>query len=241
MGISRYLAMTAAEMEAFSVPDGWVAAYMACHFSPYNTGLSNIPQELPPGSMLILNDRTPISGHDPQRIVGQLSDALEQLAFDSLLLDFERAGCEDILPLCQVLVEQLPCPVGISSQYAQALECPVFLPPPPLDQPLAEYILPWQDRELWLDTAPGAGQFIITEDGSAFVQLPFSQASEKNHTDASLHCRYWTEISENEVRFHIWRDLPQIELLIDHAQSLSITKCIGLYQELFTQKSTLSK
>ncbi len=240
MGISRYLAMTAAEMETISLPREWLPAYMACHFSPYTTGLSNIPPELPPGSMLILNDRTPISGHDPQRIAGQLSDALEQLAFNSLLLDFERGGCEDIHSLCQVLVRQLPCPVGVSSLYAQDLDCPVFLPPPPLDQPLAEYTSPWQGREIWLDIAPAAGWFLITGDGSQFRHLPFSMPPENAHTDEVLHCRYRAEILENEVRFHLWRDLSQIENLMDHAQQLGITKCIGLYQELFTQKSTPS-
>ena len=213
---------------------------MACHFSPYTTGLSNIPQELPPGSMLILNDRTPISGHDPQRIAQQLKDAWEQLHFDSMLLDFERQGYEDILSLCHVLVEQLSCPVGISSPYAQAIDCPVFLPPPPLDQPLAEYISPWQGREIWLDIAPEAAQFLITEDGSQLMHLPLSQPPENAHTDKGLHCRYRSEILEKEVRFRLWRDLPQIELLINHAQSLGITKCIGLYQELIAQKSTLS-
>lgn len=236
MGISRYLAMTAAEMEAFSVPEGWMAAYMACHFSPYTTGLSNIPDTLSPGSMLILNDRTPISGHDPQRIAQQLKDALERLHFDSLLLDFERPECEDISVLCQVLTKQLPCPIGISSLYAQALDCPVFLPPAPLDQPLAEYISLWQGREIWLDTAPEAARFIITQDGSQYMPLPFSQPPENAHTDEALHCRYRAEIKEDAVLFHLWRDQPQIEMLIGQAQTLGITKCIGLYQELCVDK-----
>lgn len=236
MGISRYLAMTAAEMETFSLPEGCLTAYMACHFSPYTTGLSNIPRKLPPGSMLIINDRTPISGHDPRQIVRQLTDALEQLSLDSLLLDFQRPGYEDMLPLCQVLTEQLPCPVGISSLYAQALDCPVFLPPPPLDQPLEKYILPWRGREIWLDIAPEAAQFIITEDGSQLLQLPFSQPPENAHRDEGLHCRYRAEISEKEIRFHLWRDLPETELLIYHAESLGVTKCIGLYQELYADK-----
>ena len=42
MAIRQYLAMTAAEMtQAGSLPRH--AAWMACHFSPYSTGLTNLP------------------------------------------------------------------------------------------------------------------------------------------------------------------------------------------------------
>ena len=43
MVIRPFLAMTAAEIRAnpdISSPIGW----MACHFSPYGTGLSNLPE-----------------------------------------------------------------------------------------------------------------------------------------------------------------------------------------------------
>ena len=68
-----YLAMTPAEFNSVSQPPPDFA-YMACHFSPYGTGLGNLPTVLPPESLLILNDRTPIHGHDPQRIFDQLKD-----------------------------------------------------------------------------------------------------------------------------------------------------------------------
>ena len=48
MAIGRYFAMTAAEIRGCSaLPAG--IAWMACHFSPYGTGLSNLPPELPEG------------------------------------------------------------------------------------------------------------------------------------------------------------------------------------------------
>ena len=78
MPLPIYLAMTAAEFRqnpAISGKIGW----MACHFSPYGTGLSNCPTELPPGSMLILNDRTPVCGHDPALIAAQLAEMATQL------------------------------------------------------------------------------------------------------------------------------------------------------------------
>ena len=64
MAIPQYLAMTAAEM-AGTAPLPRYMAWMACHFSPYSTGLTNRPAKLRQGSLLILNDRTPIHCHDP--------------------------------------------------------------------------------------------------------------------------------------------------------------------------------
>lgn len=239
MGISRYLAMTAAEMVTFSVPDSWSAAYMACHFSPYTTGLSNIPTSLPPGSMLILNDRTPPHGHDPQQILQQLQDALAQLHFDSLLLDFERPDMDICFDLCNILVQNLPCPVGVSECYARELDCPLFLPPVPLDVPLTDYTAPWQSREIWLDIAAEASCITVTADGSSIVPVPFSQPPENAFTEDNLYCSYRIETAEKSVHFHLWRDAIQAERLIAHAESLGITRAVGLYQELTAQKSTL--
>ena len=117
MGISLYLAMTAAEISACdTLPD--MLAYMACHFSPYSTGLSNIPGSLPPESVLILNDRTPICGHDPKLITYQLTQALDELQCKGLLLDFQRPGCEESAVLAKQLINEVPCPVGLSAAYA---------------------------------------------------------------------------------------------------------------------------
>ena len=50
MAIKGYLAMTAAEIAAAGAP-AYGLAYMACHFSPYGTGLVNLPRELPEGRL----------------------------------------------------------------------------------------------------------------------------------------------------------------------------------------------
>lgn len=232
MGISRYLAMTAAEMATFSVMEGWSASYMACHFSPYATGISNVPSSLPSGSMLILNDRTPFHGHDPQQILGQLQEISTHVRFDCLLLDFERPDVDACAELCHVLTKQLSCPVGVSAPYAGGLDCPVFLPPAPLDQPLADYISLWEGREVWLDIATEAACITVTQTGSAIAPVSFSAPPENAFVEDTLCCRYRAEITEDAVRFHLWRDLTEAEHLIEHAQSLGITKCIGLFQQL---------
>ncbi len=234
MEISRYLAMTAAELENFSVPDGYVPAYMACHFSPYTTGLSNIPSTLSPTSMLILNDRTPICGHDPHRIAAQLEEAMEQLAFESLLLDLQRPENQEAVNLCKILTEVLSCPVGVSDLYAADLDCPVFLAPAPLDQPLAKYLCTWEEREIWLDTATDAACITLTAEGSSLAPLPFSQPPKNAFTDETLHCCYRAEVFEDKAVFHLWRDFMHMEELVQEAQALGVTKAIGLFQELCT-------
>ena len=87
MAIERYLAMTGAEMaSAAALPKK--AAWMACHFSPYSTGLCNFPAALPKESLLILNDRTPICGHDPERVCRELKETISKLNCVGLLVDF---------------------------------------------------------------------------------------------------------------------------------------------------------
>ena len=58
MAIAPFLAMTAAETRNHSVLPPKIA-WMACHFSPYGLGLSNLPQRLPPHALLLLDDITP--------------------------------------------------------------------------------------------------------------------------------------------------------------------------------------
>lgn len=84
MAIRPFLAMTAAEIRGTeTLPSK--TAWMACHFSPYSTGLSNLPKDLPPGSMVILDDITPIHGHDAEAIAAQLRPRLEEIECLSLI------------------------------------------------------------------------------------------------------------------------------------------------------------
>jgi len=236
MEISRYLAMTSIEMDVFSEVEGHFPAYMACHFSPYGTGLSNIPNSLPENAMLILNDRTPIHGHDPEVITAQLLQALEQLRFKSVLLDFQRRDQTETQRLCRHLIQALPCPIGVSEFYAKGLDCPVFLSPAPLDQSLGEYLDGWQGRELWLDMALDSACITVTEGGSTTTPLPFSPVPEDAFVEEVLHCLYRAEVTSDKIRFYLWRNLPQLESLLEEAQSLGVTKAIGLYQQLCADK-----
>lgn len=109
MAIRPFLAMTAAEIRGTeTLPPK--TAWMACHFSPYSTGLSNLPKALPPGSMVILDDITPIHGHDSETIAAQLRPRLDALECSGVLLDFQRPGYEEAELLAGRLSEALPCP-----------------------------------------------------------------------------------------------------------------------------------
>ncbi len=226
-----YLARTTGELFS-NTPTEEKTAYMACHFSLYATGLSNVPDALPTGSMLILNDQIPISGHDPQRIADQLQKTIEALCCDSLLLDFQRPGNEETAELCRLLAAQIPCPLGISHHYAGDLDCSVFLPPPDLDMPLSEYLKSWKGRKIWLEAALETSEFTVTADGCRVSPLPYEPPQGETFIEESLHCRYRCEIDSDEIRFFLYRTADQLESLLTEAEALGIEKAIGLYQQL---------
>lgn len=235
MVTSRYLAVTAAELPGVTQGSEKIA-YMACHFSPYATGLSNMPSVLPKGSMLILNDRIPICGHDPHRIADQLENALDNLECDSILLDFQRPGSNETAVLCKLLCGRLPCPLGVSHHYAKSLDCPVFLPPPPPDMPLNEHIKPWEGRKIWLEAALEAVQLTVRADGCHRSPLPYELPDGDTFIEEALHCRYQSEVTSDKVRFFLYRTIDQLDALLEEAGTLGIEKAIGLYQQLGIKK-----
>lgn len=233
MTFPLYLALTAAEY-AVCPEKPTHCAWMACHYSCYSTGLSNRPDTLPPGSMLILNDRMPPSGHDPIVIAEQLSALVEELKASCVLLDLQRPDLPENTAVARVVTETLSCPTGVSSLYARDLTCPVFLPPPPLDQPLQAYLQPWQGRELWLESALDAEQITVTPEGSCFSPLSPAPESPDGFDEEKLHCRYRIETSKEQGVFTLVRTPEHLQALWKEAQDLGVTRAVGLYQELGT-------
>ena len=236
MAIRPFLAMTAAEMREFSVFPGEIA-WMACHFSPYGTGLSNLPKYLPPGSLLILDDITPIHGHDADHIAEQLLDRIEALDCCALLLDFQRPGYEESTALAQHLAEALPCPVGVSELYAGDADCPILLPPVPPSVPLEEYIAPWNRRDIWLELALDSEVITLTEDGSSVSPLPFDANPDGGFAEENLCCHYRIESNDTSVQFTLWRTQDDLTQLLEKADSLGIPQAVGLYQELWKNEN----
>jgi hypothetical protein len=232
MAIKPFLAMTAAEFHAApSLPEK--VAWMACHFSPYGRGLSNLPEFLPANSLLILNDRIPVLGHDPEQICQQLTTTLSNHHCHSLLLDFQRPNCEDTAKIVRYLWEALGLPVAVSEAYASQTSGPVFLPPLPHHIPLEEYIAPWKEREIWLELALDGEKLTLTENN--FAVMPFSSPKfpEGSHAEKALHCHYHVELKETEAEFTFWRTTEDLDSLMEEAQLLGIRNVVGLYQEFF--------
>lgn len=229
MVFPRYLVMTGAEIASNPLPPGLIG-YMACHFSPYGTGLSNLPEELPTGALVLLSDRTPPCGHDPERIADMLTRVLPEEG--CVLLDFQRPGLPENEAVAKALVEALPCPVGVTPEYARALACPVFLPPVPLRVPVAQYLRPWAGREVWLDCALDGEIVTVTAAGADCVPVEHPQPEALPFADEALCCHYKIQCSPDAIRFTLRRTREDLENLLEKCPALGVTRAAGLWQEL---------
>ena len=231
MPIRPFLAMTAAEMRLSScLPSK--TAWMACHFSPYGLGLSNLPKDLPPDSLLILDDMTPPCGHDPVLIAAQLHACVEAFQCRGVLLDFQRSSSGETKALTSYLAQALPCSTVVSECYAGEVDSPVFLPPVPPSVPLEAHLLPWKGREIWLELGLEGEILTLTEQGCEVISLPCPDFEVEGFSDDKLHCHYTIETTEKSARFTLWRTRNDLEELLAEAEALGVVGAVGLYQEL---------
>ena len=237
MAIAPFLAMTAAEMRNHSVLPP-KTAWMACHFSPYGLRLSNLPTELLPGSLLMVDDITPHHGHDPVLITEQLTFCAEAFQCSGFLLDFQRQNCPEPTALVKYLAETLPYPTAVSEGYAYDLDCPVFLPLVPPSVAPEEHFAPWQGREIWQEIGLFGESLILTQQGCSIAPLPFPDWNREGFSDSKLHCHYTIEINEKSAGFTLWRTEEDLQELLKKAETLGVTTTVGLFQELhgFTEK-----
>ena len=227
MAITPILAMTAAEMQNFNTLPSKIA-WMACHFSSSGPSLSNLPEKLPAGSLLILDDSTPIHGHDPELIRNQLA----QFDADAVLLDFQRPDHDETTQLVNSLSESLPCPVIVSDLYGKGNTLPVFLPPVPPSVSLQEWFSPWQGRQIWLDIAPSCEILRLTEHGCQICDADILISDNPAFTDEILHCHYQILPGEDHMDFVLWRTTEDLKDLLSEAEALGIQNAVGLWQEL---------
>lgn len=229
MAILQYLAMTAAEMNGSdSLPPH--PAWMACHFSPYSTGLCNLPTGLPPGSLLILNDRTPLHGHDPQRVCRELEQVLTRLECGGLLLDFQNPVTPEAALLARTLAERITLPLAMPPDYLQG-KAAVFLPPVPTDVALEDYLARWTGREIWLEAALEGLDITLTREGCRYGPNR-RRDYEPVHREERLHCHYSIQPGPEEVTFHTWRTQEDLASLLEDAHRLGVRRSVGLFQEL---------
>ena len=232
MDIKCYLAMTASELSAAAqFPAN--TAYMACHFSGSNPGLSNLPAILPPGSMVVIDDLIPPHTHDPELISMQLTDLNEKLSISSVLLDFQRPDIHENRSIAEYLIQALPCPVGVSALYAEDLACPVFLPPPPLHMALREHLRRWATREIWLEIAAETAQVKVTKDGSTYHPDFDGSISQPVFEEKFLCYHYHISVQQDHALFTIRRDKEDLQQLLQQAQALGVGCAVGPYQQLY--------
>lgn len=231
MDINCYLAMTAAEyFSADTLPNK--VAWMACHFASYGTGISNKPYSLPPGSMLILNDRIPPRNHDPIQISEEMNHLINKYGCSSVLLDFQEHNNNELKSIAAYLSENLTVPVGIAEEYAKDLNCCVFLNAPALQKDLSETIKVWSGRKLWLEIAPEAEEYIITEAGSKVTPSECCECDDTWHKDKSLHCSYSYQLTGDHAHLNIQRSFEDLKELMEEAGTIGVEQFVGLYQQL---------
>ena len=231
MGLPLYLAMTAPELSAAEALPNHLA-YMACLFSPYNTGLSNCPQKLPEGSMLILNDSTPAGGHDPKLIGRQIAEISQQFRCSSVLLDFQRPDNELTCKIAEAILSAVSCPVAVSEGYATHLDCPVFLSAPPADCLLQRWLSPWKDREIWLEAALDTRNVTLDKAGCQVSPANPCDPHLLPHRSEQLHCHYKIKPEQKQVCFTLQRTGGDLKQLLAEAETLGVVGAVGLYQEL---------
>ena len=222
-----FLARTCREMEN-PLPRRF--AYMALHFSAYTKGLSNFPEKLPEGSMILLDDSLEPVDHDPEMVVGQLTELVGRFSPFAVLLDFQRPVTKELEIMAECIVKALPCSVGVTESYARNLGCSVFLPPPPANKALGDYLAQWKKQGVYLEIAPEGLEFTVTEAGSTKMQIPV--VSGLSLTDERLHCHYNVEVLQDRAVFTICRYKEDLAQLVQEAEGLGVLGCVGLYTEL---------
>ncbi len=224
-----FLAQTIQEMEQFLPPK---TAYMACHFSPYNAGLSNLPKQLPKGSLLLVDDSMPVQDHDSALISRQLQEIVEAYSIHAVVLDFQREQTNEAFKMIRDIIPALPCPVAVPVPYGKDLACPVLLPPVPLNKALKEYISPWLQQGAFLEIGTDAAEITVTAQGSSISPLLPDRTRILPLEDQRLHCHYQVEVTLNKAAFTLQRDLEDLAALTDEAYRLGALGVLGLYQEL---------
>lgn len=231
-----YLAMTAQEFTHCDVFPEHVA-WMACQFSPYHKGLSNLPQSLPEDSLLILNDMTPFSDHNTEKIRDELFSTVEKLHCSGILLDFLRHPEPETVSLCRKLCQDPPCPVAVPETYWEKdMRTPVFLPAPPLLKSLKEYISSWKEESVWLEFACESQSVTITEKEAILGSLSCNPGLPV-HEDKALHCAYRISVSGDHADFYLSREPKHLDALLLEAETLGIQAGIGLFQQFGHEKN----
>lgn len=230
MGLPLYLAMNAAEIAASTQlpPTAW----MSCHFSPCSHGLTNLPLWLPEGTLVILDDAFPCQGHEASLAAAQLADLVSRFGCGGVALDFQRPAEKEISAIVSDLLQASPCPMAVSDLYAAHFQCPVFLRPGPLWEPLDKHLNAWQGREIWLDASLCQQQVVVTGKGSFPGPVLAWDGIRDGFYDETLRCHYRTQMTRDAITFTFFDTPESMARKLELAQTLGVSQAIGLWREL---------
>lgn len=231
MFLPIYLATTAHEFTEFKEFPSTLC-YLSCHFSASAGGLSNFPSKLPPGSILCVDDSTPIGNHQPNIVTRQLKELIDRFHPCGILLDFQRPDNPWAPDMIESILACTDIPVSVSHIYAKDFDCPVFLPPLPFRMTVAEYLQPWNGREIWLELGNDKEMAIITESSFGAERIDRVPDNKMQFRDSSLLCHYSTHIKQDHIAIYFHRTQQDLRQLQQQAQQLGVTKFLGLWQQL---------
>lgn len=232
MGFPLYLAMNAAEIAASSqLPP---MAWMSCHFSPCSQALTNLPLWLPKGALVMVDDSIPCRSLEAAPIAAQLSELIARFGCGGVILDFQKPGQEEIAAIIPSLLQAIPCPVAVSDLYAPRFQCPVFLRPGPLWEPLETHLEAWKGREIWLDACLCRQQVAITGSGPVPGPVLAWDGIRGGFFDEALRCHYRTEVGPDAVTFTFFDTPETMAGKLEAAHALGVSRAIGLWREVGT-------
>lgn len=204
-------------------------AWMACHFDPNGNGIIDLPETLPPGCILILNDQIPYNGHSGEIIAQKLKECAQKWRLNGILLDFERPIPEEQKETARMLVNTLPCPV-VCGQDTEIEGLISLIQMPPLLENPKKYFQ--RKKGAWLELQKQAVNFCIEKDGckSDSVEVPQMEII-KGLQDNELYVHYHFTVNTENADLLLWRDRQDREKIMELAKEAGIDTIIGLYQE----------
>ncbi len=219
MVCKRYLAVTEKEIQNASGPVAW----MACRFAKKHPGLENLPPRLPEGSLIIVDDLQPISGHSPARIRQQLESLCKTQRPTGILLDLQRRKTPQAMQMVKVLLQIQDVPVALTAEYARDCNCPVLLTAP-MHIKLQQVLAPWKGQEVWLDIP--MGQMTLRQGKPAEETVP-----PQNHYqwDRFLCCGY---AKTGQDTYTLCRNRAMLPKILEEAARLGISKALVLASEI---------
>lgn len=226
-----YHAMTAAEwLTAPKLPE--MPAWMACHFSPYGTGLSNLPKMLPADALIMVSDRISPAGHDAALMVSQLADLTAAFKPAAIVLDLEAPENDFCRELARQCCKLKNVEVAVASRYAQDLPCSVFLSAAQLWTKPEDWLQPWEGRTIWAESVLQRGLVTVTDEGAAYKELPWEEPEEGLAVDEELQVAYRIRETKDAVEVMLWRGRKELDTWMQMLKGLGISRFLGLYQQL---------